>query len=40
MQMAQHMVISKLGELSPKEKNTSTPDVNQLAKHLPQPLNT
>lgn len=37
--MLHQVLVSKLGELSPKAKDTNNTDANQLAKHLPQPLN-
>lgn len=39
IQMAQQVLINKLGELSPKPKDNSKPGFDQLAQHLPKPLN-
>src|SRR6185312_11228882 len=40
VQLAQKVLINKLGELSPgvKEQASSNTDFNKLAQHLPQPL--
>lgn len=39
IQLAQQVLVNKLGELSPQKKCKNLHDTNQLAKHLPQPIN-
>jgi hypothetical protein len=37
--MEQQVLLDKLGELSPEQKSKSNLDIDQLAQHLPKPMN-